>query len=138
MLQFWIPTGLSFLGANGLAWGLIQWRLNRKKTGADTAAVFTQMAETIASRAEKTAQRDREDAEKLREQNEALHEEVRALREEVKELRPLRAEVEELRQRLALMQQDVSATRTAVERQGIIEDLRWLGSEAPEPGQNND
>lgn len=128
MLQFWIPMGASILGANGAVWALIQWRLNHRKMGADTAAVFTEMAERLAVNAEKVAQREHEDNERLRLANERLSEEVRALR----------AEVEELRNRLARMQQDVSATRTAVERAAIVEDLRWLGAEAPDQNQNND
>jgi len=135
MLQFWIPVGVSLLGANGAIWGLIQWRITHRKvraetgkTGAETADLFTEMAERLALNAEKVAQREHDDNERLRLANEQLSQEVRALR----------AEVEELRTRLTRMQQDVSATRTAVERQAIVEDLRWLGAEAPDQNQNND
>ena len=128
MLQFWIPVGASVLGANGAVWALIRWRLDHKKAGVDTAAAFTEMAERLAINAEKAAQREHLDNERLRLANEQLSEEVRALR----------AEVEDLRTRLARMQRDVSATRTAVERQAIAEDLRWLGAEAPEPNQSTD
>lgn len=135
-LDFWLPVAASVAGTNGMVWGLFQWRLNHKKTtsdtkksGADTAEVFTRIAETIATRAEQAAQREHDDAEQLRA-------EVRALRAEVEELRPLRAEVLELRRRLATMQQDVTATRSAVERQSIVEEM-WLGGEAQEPEPNS-
>jgi len=128
MLQFWIPMGVSLLGANGAVWALVNWRINHQKAPVDRAASFTEMAERIAINAEKAAQREHEDNERLRQANERLSEEVRALREEVAELR----------HRLARMQQDVSATRTAVERQVIAEELHWLGADAPDLNQNND
>lgn len=133
MLQSWESILGTVLGANGALWLLVKWRWERRKIKADTAAVFTKMAESLASRAEKTAQRAEQDNEKLREQNEKLHEEVRALRAEVRELRPLRAEVEELRRRMAQMQRDVSATRIAVEHT-IAEDVYSL-PETQEPRQ---
>lgn len=133
MLQNWAPFLTTMLGTNGAVYMLARWRWERRKSGADTAAVFTTMAETLASRAEKTALRAEEDNEKLREQNEKLHEEVRALREEVRELRPLRAEVEELRRRMAQMQRDVSATRIAIEH-STAEEV-WSLPEAQEPQQ---